>query len=102
VWGSVLAASVVFAIGGAFMTASAGFTRPWPSMAVLLLFGVGAFLLSRAVRIGGLSTAYTVGLGIEAVLSMGLGIYLFGERPSVMKTLSVGLIVAGVAGVRLG
>ena len=84
------------------MTASAGFTRAWPSVAVVVLFGLGAFLLSRAVRIGGLSTAYTVGLGIEAVLSMGLGVYLFGERPTVLKSVGLVFILAGVAGVRLG
>jgi len=98
----VLAASVVFAVGGLFMTMAAGFTRVWPSVAVVVLFGIGSYLLARAVQTGGLSAAYTVGLGIEALLSMGLGIYIFGERPSLAKTLGMGLILVGVAGVRLG
>ncbi len=98
----MLAASVVFALGGVFMTMAAGFTRVWPSVAVVGLFAIGSYLLACAVQRGGLSAAYTVGLGVEALLSMGLGIYLFGERPSLTKTLGMGLILVGVAGVRLG
>ncbi len=102
VWGSVIAASVAFAVGGAFMKVSVGFTRVWPTVAVIALFVVGAFLLSRAIRMGGLSTAYTLGLGVEAIVSVAIGTYLFEERLSPVKLLGVVLILAGVTGVRFG
>jgi multidrug transporter EmrE-like cation transporter len=98
----VLAASGAFAVGGAFMKASLGFTRVWPSLAVVALFVLGAFLLTRAVQLAGLSTTYAIGLGVEAVMSTILGRYLFGEHLSSSQLLGVSLIVAGVVGVRLG
>ncbi|MBA3289810.1 MAG: QacE family quaternary ammonium compound efflux SMR transporter [Acidimicrobiia bacterium] len=98
----VLGASIAFAVGGAFMKSADGFTRLWPSVAVVVLFIVGAVLLAQAVRVQGLSTAYAVGLGLEAVVSVALGRWLFGEQLSVSQLAGVGLILAGVAGVRFG
>ena len=84
------------------MKAAGGFTRLWPSAAVITLFVVGAFFLTRAVQRSGLATAYTVGLGIEAILVVTVGVALLGERPSPTKVIGILLIVLGVAGVRLG
>jgi multidrug transporter EmrE-like cation transporter len=98
----VLAASMAFAVGGAFMKAADGFTRPWPTVAVVALFVLGAFLLTCAVQKSGLSTAYTIGLAVEAIVSIILGVRLFGEHLSPAKLIGVALILVGVAGVRFG
>ena len=84
------------------MKASDGFTRPGPSAAVLALFVGGAVLLTYAVKSQSLSSAYVVGLGLEAVVSIGLGLWLFGERLTWTQGIGVVLIVAGVTSVRLG
>ncbi len=63
---------------------------------------VGAFFLTRAVERSGLATAYTVGLGIEAILVVTVAVGLLGERPSLTRLIGVVLIIVGVAGVRLG
>jgi multidrug transporter EmrE-like cation transporter len=100
--GFVIAASAAFAAGGAFMKAAGGFTRLWPSAAVIASFVVGAFFLTRAVQRSGLASAYTVGLGIEAIMVVTVGVGLLGERPSPTKVIGIVLILLGVAGVRLG
>jgi quaternary ammonium compound-resistance protein SugE len=87
---------------GAFMKAAGGFTRLWPSAAVIASFVVGAFFLTRAVQRSGLASAYTVGLGIEAIMVVTVGVGLLGERPSPTKVIGIVLILLGVAGVRLG
>jgi multidrug transporter EmrE-like cation transporter len=84
------------------MKASAGFSRLWPSLAVVSLFVLGAFLLTQAVRVSGLATAYTFGLGVEALIAILVGVYYFGERLTPTKLIGVLLIIAGVAGVRGG
>ncbi len=84
------------------MKISVGFTRVWPTIVVTVLFLVGAYLLSRAVLTGGLSSAYTVGLGVEAVISVAIGLYLFDERMSPVQLFGVALILVGVTGVRFG
>jgi multidrug transporter EmrE-like cation transporter len=99
---AVILASLAFAIGGAFMKVSDGFTRPWPSAAVAVLFLAGAILLGFAIGSEGLSTAYTIGLGIEAVVSIGLGCWIFGERLTTSQLFGVLLILAGVVSVRVG
>jgi small multidrug resistance pump len=98
----VIASSLAFAAGGAFMKASDGFVRLWPSVMVALLFLLGAAMLTRAVRAGGLATAYTFGLGVEAILAVVVGMWWFDERLSPPKLIGITLIVIGVAGVRLG
>jgi multidrug transporter EmrE-like cation transporter len=98
----VIAASVAFGVGGAFMKSSDGFSRVVPSICVLMLFVVGAVFLARAVRSQGLSAAYVLGLGIEVLVSAGLGRYLFDERLTPSQLLGALLILAGVATVRFG
>jgi len=83
------------------MKAADGFTRPAPSAAVVVSFLLGAVLLTHAVRTQGLSLAYTFGLGVEAVVTLGLGRWVFGERLSMGQLLSLGVILIGVAGVRM-
>lgn len=84
------------------MKLSDGFTRPWPSAAVAVLFLAGAVLLGFAIGSEGLSTAYTIGLGIEAVVSIALGRWLFGERLTGPQIAGVILILVGVVSVRAG
>ena len=100
--GTVAAASFAFAIGGALMKASHGFSRLGPSLAVAVLVVAGAALLARAVQADQLTTTYIVGLGVESILSAILGLVLFGERLTTGGACGLLLIGAGVATVRLG
>jgi len=92
---AVIVASCLFASGGALMKVSNGFTRMWPSAGVIVMFCVGAFLVARALRTGGLSTVWIVGLGIEAVVSVMLGMVLFSEHFSNFQIAGLVLILGG-------
>lgn len=78
-----------------------GFTRFWPSVgtAVAMIASVG--LLGVAMRDLPVGTAYAVWVGVGAVGTVVLGIVLFGESASAGRLLSVGLIVAGIVGLKL-
>lgn len=93
----VAVASLAFGVGGALMKWSDGFSRIVPSAAVGMLFLLGAAAMARAVTADGLSTAFVMGLGIEAVVSVALGVAVLGERLRPMEWGGIGLIVAGVA-----
>ena len=97
----MILASLAFALGGACMKLSDGFSRPWPSAAVAVLF-LAAVLLGFAIGSEGLSTAYTIGLGIEAVASIALGRWMFGEHLTGTQLVGLVLILAGVVSVRFG
>jgi quaternary ammonium compound-resistance protein SugE len=58
-------------------------------------------LLYVAMRDLPLGTAYAVWTGIGAVGTAALGIYLFGEPATAARLASIGLIVAGIVGLKL-
>jgi quaternary ammonium compound-resistance protein SugE len=89
---------VAWAIG---LKYTEGFTRFWPSVgtAAAMLASVG--LLGVAMRDLPVGTAYAVWVGVGAVGTVVLGIVLFGESASAARLLSVGLIVAGIIGLKL-
>ena len=78
-----------------------GFTRLWPSVGVAVAMTVSVVLLGLAVRTLPLGTAYAVWTGIGAAGTVVLGIVLFGEPATLMRLLCVGLIVAGILGLKL-
>jgi len=99
---TIIIGSVAFSIGGAFMRMSDGFTRLWPSLIVATCFVVGAGFLAKAVNRGGLSTTYVVGLGLEALISVGIGLAVLGERLTLAQTAGVAIILVGLAPLKHG
>jgi quaternary ammonium compound-resistance protein SugE len=72
----------------------------WLAFAVVTMTVSGALLLlaQRAIPMG---TAYAVWTGIGAVGTATLGIILFGEPATAFRLASIGLIVAGIVGLKL-
>ena len=99
---TILLGSVAFSVGGAFMGTSAGFTRLWPSVLVAACFVVGAGFLARAVNRGGLSTTYVLGLGVEALISVAIGLAILGERLSGPQVAGIGIVLVGLVTLKHG
>lgn len=78
-----------------------GFTRLWPSVATVVSMIVSLALLGAALRTLPLGTAYAVWTGIGTVGSAIRGMALFGEAASVARLVCIGLIVAGIVGLKL-
>ena len=100
-WIALLAAGLLevgWAIG---LKASAGFTRPLASALTLIGMIASMGLLALAVRQLPIGTAYAVWTGIGAVGTAVLGMVLFGEPAAAPRLVFIGLIVAGIAGLRL-
>ena len=78
-----------------------GFTRLVPS--VLTLFGmtVSIGMLGLALKTLPMGTAYAVWTGIGAVGTAILGIVLFGDPAGIARIACIGLIVAGIVGLKL-
>jgi quaternary ammonium compound-resistance protein SugE len=98
----VLLVAGLFEIGWAIgLKYTEGFTRFWPSIATIAAMIVSIALLGYAVRSLPVGTAYAVWVGVGAVGTALLGIALFGESASVGRLLSLGLVVAGIIGLKL-
>lgn len=78
-----------------------GFTRLWPTVFTGTSMIVSMVLLGLAVKSLPLGTAYAIWTGIGAVGTVILGILLFKEPVTVARLVCVGLIVAGILGLKL-
>ena len=92
----------VFEVGWAVgLKYTAGFTRPWPSVLTVGAIIVSMYLLAIAARTLPIGTAYAVWTGIGASGTALLGLWLFKEPATVARLVCLGLIIAGVIGLRL-
>ena len=83
------------------LTYSEGFSRLYPSITALAVMAASVGLLGLALRTLPVGTAYAVWTGIGAAGTAALGIYLFSEPATVLRLICIGLIVAGVAGLKI-
>jgi quaternary ammonium compound-resistance protein SugE len=98
----LLFAAGVLEIGWAIgLKYTEGFTRLAPSVATVAAMVVSMVLLGLAVRTLPVGTAYAVWTGIGTVGTVLLGIVLLGEPVDVLRLTFIGLIVAGVVGLKL-
>ena len=78
-----------------------GFTRLWPTVWTVFAMIISLWLLGIAVKTLPVGTAYSVWVGVGAVGTVALGIALLGEPANTARLISVGLIIAGIIGLKL-
>ena len=99
---TVLIIAGLFEIGWAIgLKYTHGFTRLWPSVGTAACMIISVALLGWAMRTLPVGTAYAVWTGIGAVGTVVLGIVLLGDPANAVRMLCVGLIVAGIIGLKL-
>lgn len=89
---------IIWAIG---LKYTEGFTRLAPSLATVAAMLASLYFLALAVRTLPIGTSYAVWTGIGAVGVALLGMVLFDEPRDVLRLASIGLIVAGIAGLKM-
>ncbi|MFG6467144.1 quaternary ammonium compound efflux SMR transporter SugE [Roseateles sp. BYS87W] len=78
-----------------------GFTRPLPTVLTVAAMVASVGLLGVAMKTLPVGTAYAVWVGVGAVGTAALGMVLFQEPATVGRLVSLGLIVAGIVGLKL-
>jgi len=89
---------IVWAIG---LKYTEGFTKPLPSAITIAAMVASVWFLAVALRTIPVGTGYAVWTGIGAVGTAILGIVLFAESAAPARLICIGLIVAGIAGLKL-
>jgi quaternary ammonium compound-resistance protein SugE len=98
----VLVIAGLFEVGWAVgLKYTEGFSRPWPTVATVAAMVISVVLLGWAVRSLPVGTAYAVWTGIGAIGTVVLGIVLFHEPATAARLVCVGLILAGIVGLKL-
>ena len=78
-----------------------GFTRLWPSIGTGAAMVISLGLLGLAMKSLPVGTSYAIWVGVGAVGTAILGIVLLGEPANAGRLVSLGLIVAGIVGLKL-
>lgn len=100
-WISLFVAGL-FEIGWAIgLKYTDGFSKLWPSVWTIASMIVSLVFLEYALRTLPVGTAYAVWVGIGAVGTAVLGMWLFNESRDVARIVCLMLIVAGVIGLKV-
>ena len=92
----------IFEIGWAVgLKYTHGFTRLTPSLLTAAAMAVSLFLLGLALRSLPLGTAYAIWTGIGTIGTAILGIVLFAEPAAALRLACIGMIAAGIIGLKL-
>lgn len=78
-----------------------GFTKLWPTVGTLAALTVSVGLLGIAAKSLPIGTAYAVWTGIGAAGTVVCGILIFQDPATVARMVCVGLILAGVIGLKI-
>ncbi|MGX4641665.1 quaternary ammonium compound efflux SMR transporter SugE [Massilia sp. SYSU DXS3249] len=89
---------VVWAIG---LKYTEGFTRLWPTVGTLAGMAISFGLLAHVLKTLPVGTAYAIWTGIGAVGTALVGIVLLGESASPARIACIGLIAAGIIGLKM-
>jgi quaternary ammonium compound-resistance protein SugE len=92
----------LFEIGWAVgLKYSDGFSKPIPSLLTVVAMAFSIWLLSLAMKVIPIGTAYAVWTGIGAIGVAVLGMVLFGESREILRMICLFLIIAGIIGLKL-
>lgn len=78
-----------------------GYSKLIPTVATVAAMTASVVMLGLALKEIPIGTGYAVWTGIGTVGTAILGIYLFGEPATVLRLMCIGLIVAGIIGLKL-
>ena len=100
-WGALLLAGALDVAWALSMKYAEGYTRPGWSIASVLFLGAFVWLLGKALAVLPVGTAYAVWTGLGAAGTLLLGAVLFGEALTAPRLLGIGLVLAGIATLKL-
>jgi len=94
-----LASAILFEVAGTTsMKLSYGFTRLLPSVLLFVFYAISFVSLTFAVKKIDMSVSYAIWSGVGTALIALIGVYWFKETMTLMKFISIVLIIVGVIG----
>ncbi|HGM4958357.1 TPA: SMR family transporter [Serratia liquefaciens] len=94
-------AIVAEVIATTMLKASEGFTRLWPSLVVVVGYGVAFWGLSMVVKTMPLGIVYAIWSGMGIVLVSIAAVFVYQQKLDWPAVLGMGLIIAGVLVINL-
>lgn len=92
----LLAAITSEIVGTTSLKFSDGFTRPLPSLIVVLGYGLSFYLMSLSLRHIPLGTAYAIWSGLGTAATAAIGVLIWKESLDSARLIGIALIIVGV------
>ncbi|WP_370401437.1 DMT family transporter [Sulfitobacter sp. JB4-11] len=89
-------AIVTETLGTTALQASQQFTRLWPSVAVVLFYGLSFYFMALALKFMPVGIVYAIWSGLGIVMIAIIGFVLFGQRLDLPALLGLALIICGI------
>jgi len=97
-----LAGAIILEIAGTTsMKLSEGFARLVPSILIFVFYALSFFALTMTLKKIDLSVAYAIWAGVGTALIALIGVVHFKEPLTLIKMVSIGMIIIGVVGLNL-
>lgn len=100
-YGLLALAIIVEVMGSSLLIKTEGFTKPIPSVAVIILFALAFYLLSQVIKVIPLSIAYAIWGGAGMSLTALIAYVFFKQSLDLPAILGIGLIISGVVVINL-
>lgn len=95
-WLFLFVAIVSEVIATSALKSSEGFSRFWPSVIVVVGYGIAFYCLALTLRVIPMGVVYAIWSGVGIVLITLVGWLLFDQKLDLPALLGIGLIAAGV------
>jgi quaternary ammonium compound-resistance protein SugE len=99
-WIFLLLAGLMEIVWAVTLKFTHGLTRFWPTAVVVAALGLSIFFMALSLKHIPLGTAYAIWFGIGSVGTAAVGILFFQESRDPLRLLCLGLILAGVVGLK--
>jgi quaternary ammonium compound-resistance protein SugE len=100
-WIVLVASGMLETVWAIALDRSAGFSRPVPTAVFGASLAASMVGLAYALRTIPVGTGYAVWVGIGAALTAVVGMLVLGESASLPRIISLVLVVAGIAGLKI-
>jgi len=99
-WICLIIAGLLELVWAYFVKLSNGFTVPGPAALAVFFLVISFFLLERGIREFGIGMSYGVFTGIGVAGTAIVGIVLLDESLSLMKIISLAVLLCGIIGLK--
>ena len=97
----LIAAIVAETVGTTALQASQQFTKPLPSLLVVVAYALSFYLLALTLKFMPVGVVYAIWSGLGIVLIAVIGLVVFGQKLDLPAILGMGLILLGLAVIHL-